>query len=256
MRTALAGGSSVSMRVALGVSISTLALALLAACGDDNPAHPDARVIPDTSTHDVVAQPYRHTITIDGVDDFSPTEVIATTSASYVARVAWDDANLYIGYSGADLATTTSDAGTKWLFVYLDTTAGGEAQSEMYNTQRATFPPNFQADYYARYKIDGTLTSLQHVIGGTWMTASPAPTTGQSGMFVELAIPLSAIGAGTQLDLVTYMINEKQFAEGTYAGLYATNFVDGYAANMQLGVYMHADFTSSRVPGDPANGRP
>ena len=235
---------------------AALALLLLVACGDDTKQHPDARVIPDTSTHDVTAPPYRHTITIDGIDDFSPTEVIATTSASYIARIAWDDTNLYVGYSGADLSTTTGDAGTKWLFVYLDTTAGGEAQSEMYNTQRATFPTNFQADYYARYKVDGTLTSLQHVVGGTWTTASPAPMTGQSGTFLELAIPLSAIGAGSQLDLVTYMINEKQLAEGTYAGLYATNFVDGYSTNVPLTVYLHADFTSSRTPSDPANGRP
>ena len=233
-----------------------LALLALAACGDDAVKHPDARVVPDTTMHDVIAPPYRHTIAIDGVDDFSPTEVIATTSASYVARIAWDDTNLYIGYSGADLSTTTSDAGTKWLFVYLDTITGGATQSEQYNTQRVTFPFPFAADYYARYKVDGTFTSLQHLNAGTWTTASPTPMTGQSGTYAELAIPLSAIGAGQQLDLVTYMINEKQLAEGTYAGLYATNFVDGYSTNMQLAVYLHADFTSSNVPNDPANGRP
>jgi hypothetical protein len=234
-----------------------LALVMLAACGDDVPAKPDARVIPDAAPMpDMPPEPYRHVITVDGTDDFSPTELFATTAASFDARVTWDDANLYVGYAGPDLSPTTGDADKKWLFVYLDTTAGGETKSEQYNTQRATFPGTFAADYYARYKIDGTYASLQHADSGTWSTASPAPTTGQAGTFVELSIPLSAIGAGTSLDLVTYMINEKALAEGTFAGLYAGNFTDGYAIDMQLTAYLHVDFTSTRVPNDAANKRP
>jgi hypothetical protein len=241
---------SISMKYAL-------AILALAACGDDVPNKPDARVVPDVAPMpDTPPQPYRHVITIDGTDDFSPSDLVATTSSSFTARIAWDDANLYIGYEGPDLATSTSDADKKWLFVYLDTAAGGETQSEQYNTQRVTFPGTFAADYYARYKIDGTFASLQHASSGTWSTASPTPMTGQSGMFVELSIPLSAIGAGTSLDLVTYMINEKALAEGTFAGLYAGNFTDGYAANMQLTAFMHADFTSQRTPSDSANKRP
>ncbi|HUS33503.1 MAG TPA: hypothetical protein VMZ53_33605 [Kofleriaceae bacterium] len=234
-----------------------LLVLLLGACGDGAPGKPDARVVPDVApTPDTPPQPYRHVIMIDGTDDFSPTELFATTSASFTARIAWDDDNLYVAYEGPDLATTTSDADKKWLFVYLDTAAGGETQSEQYNTQRVTFPGTFAADYYARYKVDGTFASLQHGSGGTWTTATPAPTTAQSGMFVELAIPLAAIGAGTSLDLVTYMINEKALAEGTFAGLYAGNFADGYAVNTQLTTYLHVDFTSQRTPNDAANKRP
>lgn len=234
-------------------------LAGAAACGDGGgPVRPDARVIPDAApTPDTPSQPYRHVIAIDGNDDFASGDTFPTTSASFLARVSWDDVNLYVGYSGPDLAVNTSDANKKWLFVYFDTTSGGETQSELYNTQRATFPSGFAADYYLRYKVDGTFSTLEHAAGsGTWTTASPAPMTGQTGMFVEMSIPLSAIGAGTQLDLVSYMINEKNLAEGTFAGLYATSFTDGYSANMQLTNYLHADFTSSRAPNDDANRRP
>jgi hypothetical protein len=233
-------------------------LLVLAACGDGSShGHPDARVIPDTAPpHDTNQQPYRHVISIDGTDDFAFEDSFSTTSASFTARVTWDDVNLYVGYSGPDLAASTSDADKKWLFVYLDTTPGGESQSEQYNTQRATFPAGFAADYYARFKVDGTFASLQHADAGTWTTASPAPMTGQSGMFAELSVPLSAIGAGTTLDLVTYMINEKDLAEGTYAGLFAGNFVDGYAANVQLTKYLHADFTSPLAPNNVANEKP
>lgn len=235
-----------------------LVLGLLAACGDVDMKHPDARVVPDVAPiPDMPPQPYRHVITIDGTDDFSPNELFATTSTSFSARVTWDDENLYIGYEGPDLATSTSDADQKWLFIYLDTAAGGETQSQLYNTQRATFPGTFAADYYARYKVDGTFVSLEHAAGGgTWTTASAPPAIGQSGTFLELAIPLSKIGAGTSVDLVTYMINEKALAEGTFAGLYVTNFTDGYSVNMPLTAYLHADFTSQRTPNDDANKRP
>ncbi|HEX5063813.1 MAG TPA: hypothetical protein VFV99_30750, partial [Kofleriaceae bacterium] len=117
---------------------------LLAACseGGSSEMHTDARPIPDA--HDQIdgssQVPYRHAIALDGVDDFALVDQFATTSASFEARVTWDEKNIYVGYSGPDLMTSTSDANTKWLFVYLDTKPGGEAQSELYNTQRATFP--------------------------------------------------------------------------------------------------------------------
>jgi hypothetical protein len=225
-------------------------LVVLAACGGTpaGSARPDARVVPDGSQGDVIQEPYRHTIAIEGVDDFTAGETFATTSASFSARIAWDDVNLYIGYAGPDLDTMTGDAPQKWLFVYLDTTTGGETQSEQYNTQRATFPTGFAADYYVRYKVNGTLTSLERNNGGTWATASPTPQVGQAGTFVELAIPLSSIGAGTSVGIVTYMINEKMFAEGTFAGLFSDNFVDGYATNMTLTRSYTADFTSGAEP--------
>ena len=215
----------------------------------------DAR-IPDVSI-DTGVQPYRHVILLDGNDDFASGDTFETTSMpSFIARVAWDDVNLYVGYSGPDLAPTATDAAQKWLFIYLDTATGGESQSEQYNTQRATFPSGFSAEYYVRYKCDGTFTTLEHFETNDWVTAAPAPSTAQADTFVELAIPLSSITAGTQLSLVAYMINEKALAEGTYAGLYANNFIDGYAMNLTLGAYLHADFTSARVPNDAANRRP
>jgi hypothetical protein len=233
---------------------------MLAACGDANVdgSRTDARVIPDgeSSVDDSQQQPYRHAIALDGLDDFATEEQLATTSTSFGARITWDDKYLYVGYSGPDLATTTGDANTKWLFVYLDTIAGGAAQSELYNTQRATFPTGFTADYYARYKVDGTFSTLQRYSGGAWSSTAPAPATAQADTFVELAIPLTAIGAGTELGIVTYMINEKSLAEGTYAGLYATNFADGYSTNMVMTAYLQADFTSARVPNDPVNRKP
>lgn len=233
---------------------------VLAACseGGSSTEKPDARALADASMQiDGSSQvPYRHAIALDGLDDFATGEQFATTSTSYEARVTWDEKNIYIGYSGADLAPTTGDANTKWLFIYLDTKPGGEAQSEQYNTQRATFPSGFAADYYVRYKCDGTFTTLERNDAGTWNTATPAPVTAQANTFFELSLPLTSIGAGTQVGIVTWMINEKSTVEGSFAGIYANNFTDGYATNLALTSYLGADFTSPRGPNDPANKKP
>jgi hypothetical protein len=232
--------------------MSRAMLLVLAACsgGGTGTAAPDARGYRDAPAPDS-APPYRHTITLDGIDDFTSGETFATTSTAFSARIAWDDTHLFIGYAGPDLATNTSDAPQKWLFVYVDTIAtGGQAQSEQYNTQRATFPAGFAADYYVRYKVNGTLESLEQDVGGDWMTATPAPEVAQAGTFVELSIPLASITAGTSLSLVTYMINEKMFSEGTYAGLFMDNFVDGYAMNLTITRTFTADFTASRMPAE------
>lgn len=246
-----------------------LACLILGACAHstspgapaDAPPQRDAPPPPiDAPAIDAPPVPYRHTIVLDGMDDFAAADTFTTTSSpSFAARVTWDDQNLYVGYSGPDLSPQATDASTKWLFVYLDTDPGagtGATQSQVYNTQGATFPSGFGAEYYARYKVDGTLTSLEQYGNGTWTTVTPAPSTAQAGQYVELAIPLAQIGAGAKLGIVTWMINEKQLAEGSYAGLYQGNFTDGYAMNLALTRYLRADFTSSRDPDDPANQAP
>lgn len=240
------------------VHLIHVGIIVLAACGTASTSAgvPDARTAADGNTTDEAA-PYRRTITLDGIDDFTADEKFLTTSDSFAARITWDDANLYVGYGGPDLSTTVGEGNTKWLFVYLDTVpGGGETQSEQYNTQRATFPADFAAEYYARYRANGNFTTLEHADAGDWVTATPAPSVAQADTFVELAIPLSSIGSPTKLGLVTWMINEKNLVEGTYAGLYADNFTDGYHETLALTAYLEIDLASSRLPNDPAARRP
>ena len=203
---------------------------------------------------------YRHTIQIDGLDDFLSTEQFTTTSAGYDARVTWDDANIYVGYSGADLDPAAADSGTKWLFVYVDSDpAGGSAVNETYNTQGATFSAAFRADWYVRWRADAMLLSMKKYDGAAWVDDATVPPAARGGSFVEIAVPRAAIGAagdGNEVRLVTWMINEKANAEGSYAGLYADNFVDGYHANLALTRYLKIDFATARDPNDPANRGP
>lgn len=232
-----------------------LLLAIVACAPHASSPKLDGAPVPDSPAFDAARdapQPYRHTITLDGVDDFTAAETFMTTSSpSYAVRVTWDDHYLYVGYSGPDLAPTTTDASTKWLFVYLDVTAGGATQSLTYNTQAATFPAGFGADFYARYKCDGTFTTLERydtASSTSWSTYAPAPQTATGGTYLEIAISLAQLGAGTQVGVVTWMINEKNGVESSYAGIYMDNFIDGYAADLQLTKFLPADFTAVTPP--------
>lgn len=245
------------------------ALLLVAACGKtaavnldsgagvDSAARPDGNAAADAPLD---AGAYSHTITLDGSDDFAPGEDFPTTTPGYGARIAWDANNIYVGYSGTDLSTSAPNASTKWLFMYVDADPGngtGAGSSQTYNTQRATMPPGFGAELYLRWKCDGTLASIEQYDAGT-QTWSPAatPQYAQNGTFVELAFPRTLLGNATEVGLVTYMINEGNLIESSYAGLYASNFTDGYAADLMLTRYLRADFTASREPNDPDNEAP
>jgi len=153
----------------------------------------------------------------------------------------------------------TADTATKWLFVYIDVDPGtpnGALASETYNTQGAMFPTGFRADYYVRWKCDRTLLSLKKFNGATWADESTVPEAANIASYVELAVPRAAIGTTAKLGIVTWMINEKQNAEGTYAGMYPGNFTDGYHASLQLTKFLKVDFASNKDPNDPANQGP
>jgi hypothetical protein len=204
---------------------------------------------------------YSHTVTIDGVDDFTAVEQFATTSNGFAARVTWDATNIYIAYTGPDIAPTTSDAKQKWLFAYVDTDPGaatGATESQTYNTQKAKFPAGFGAEFYARWRCDATFHTLEkHAGGASWSTTGAVPPASQVGPYLEFAIPRVAIeSTGTSIGLVTWMINEKPGVEGTFAGLFQGNFTNGYGAAMQLTKYLRIDLTSPNPPNDPGNVGP
>ena len=125
----------------------------------------------DATEHDAppdgAAAAYSHTITIDGADDFLAADTFTTTSASYSAKVAWDRDNLYLGYAGPDLDPAAPQTATKWLFAYLDLDPGaasGAVASQLYRTQRGAFPTGFGAEYYARWKCDGSRGKLRRAL--------------------------------------------------------------------------------------------
>jgi hypothetical protein len=207
------------------------------------------------------ALPYRHTIAIDGANDFTAaSEAFTTTSAGYTAYASWDDASIYLGYEGADVAS--SDA-ARWVLVFFDVDpggAGGATVGEAYNTQQPGMPAGFTADFAFRWRASNDFQQLQAYGGGAWSDTGATPATYQTGTFLETAIPRSVLGDPSALAITALMINETGLSEGSYAGLYAGSFTDGYydasIAPIPLTRFLLADLASDAAPNDPSNQRP
>lgn len=234
---------------------------------EDSPGSPDARdvaadvpvdartdVPSDTSVE--AGTPWRHTISIDGANDFSAvSESIPTTSLGYTAYVTWDASNLYIGYDGLDIASGST---TRWVFAFLDVNpgaTGGATSSPAYNTESVGFSAGFSPDFYLRWRASNDFQSLEQYSAGAWNPSSTAPQTFQMGNFVEFRIPLAALGSPTRIGITTLMLNEASLAEAAYAGLYTDNFANGYYPTIPVTAYLLADLTASVTPNSAANRR-
>jgi len=238
------------------------ALALLAGCPSSQTTGGDAAPLHDAAgAVDASDGAWRHTITIDGFNDFTVAETFATTTAGYAAYVTWDDTALYVGYSGADIAVNADASETKWVLIYLDSDpadASGAAVGEQYNTQQPGFPTGFRADAYYRWKSNDTFEGLRTWNGSGWDDGVITANAMVSGEFVEVAIPWAAVGDPPVLGLVTLMLNELDQFEWSYAGLYSDNFSDGYydagTAPIPVSEWLTIDRSTAAPPTDPSRG--
>jgi hypothetical protein len=202
---------------------------------------------------------YRHTITIDGTNDFisgaaGAGEDFTTTTSGFTAYVAWDAANLYLGYAGADM--TSPGSSTKWVLVYLDTDPAGTnglGFGQVYNTQEPTLP--FDADYHLRWRTDDNFFGAMWVETGAWAaTTLTGLDHARAGTLVEIKIPFASIGNPATFGVVAFMINEAGGVEATYAGLYNGSFTDGYDASPAD--YLLLDRAVDVFPNAAANQQP
>lgn len=211
---------------------------------------------PDAGGADATTGPYRHTITVDGENSFTPAETFATTTASYSAYVTWDDDNLYVGYQGGDVAA--ADPG-KWLLIYIDSDPGGpdgSSEGERYNTETPSFPPAFAADYYVRWQSSGEVEDLKSWDGQAWQITDTPVAAQAAGPVLEVAVPRAALGNPPALGLTLLWLNETDQLEAAYGGLYPDSFTDGYHATVPVGRYLAVDFASAAAPNAPENRRP
>ena len=201
---------------------------------------------------------YRHTITIDGVNDFDAApERFDTTTAGYSLYVSWDADALYLGANGPDIA---SGGATKWLLFYLDTNGAGAGSSVgvTYNTQTPALPAGFSADFVFRWRADNTFQSLQRwdVTTSTWVETTVAPTTFQAGTFVETRLPLIELGAPTTIGIAALMLNEAAGVEFSYSGMPSGTFADGYHATIPMTRWLSANRSLTANPNDASRLRP
>jgi hypothetical protein len=199
---------------------------------------------------------------VDGVNDFAPGDRLATTSSAsgYFGYVSWDDKNVYFGMEGPDVASSTSDAGKKWVMLYLGAPGVlGSTTGLPYDCSGACTSPAqqpalpFAAAWHVRFKVDGSYTNVQRWNDGSqsWEDAGIAivPTVGREGTFLELSLPRASLaGLGDALDLHLNMLIEEVVPPGwTYAGVASTSFTD--QADPDFGEYYELDLADgSKAP--------
>ncbi len=163
-----------------------------------------------------------HTISIDGSNDFAADEDFSTSSGGYDAHATWDASNLYLGYTGSDVQSTSADE--KWIIWYIDTdpqcnpiTGNGTTDALGFRTQDWTLP--FNADYMLQARANGNLQQIQYWDGASWQSGTFSGNIGNDDAttFMEILLPLSDIGSPTQIRILGYFVDETEFAEWTYA---------------------------------------
>jgi len=243
----------------------------------DSAETPDTSVTVDTKpdtqptdvatdvTVDTAPPPYRHTVTIDGTNDFNATaEKLTTTTAGFDTYVSWDDNALYFGYVGSDLGAGAT--ANKWVLVYVDVdpgTANGATKTEAYGTQQHTLPSGFAADVYFALKTDESFQQLKKYSAGTWTTVATSGVTFKrtaSSNFVEIRIPFSALTATpSRLGVLGFMLNEETTGPWTWAGTWNGSFIDGnspIATPKAIGNWLQVDLSSAASPSAAANKKP
>ncbi len=176
-----------------------------------------------------VTAPYHHTIAIDGVNDFLLEERLATSTPGHFVWLAWDATWLYLGMDSPDL---DGDDPATWFVAYLSAPGlAGTSEGMLYNTQQPALP--FDAFLHVRWKASDDFGGALRFEAEAWtafdLGISPgAGNVAVSGSYMELRIPLSALGDPATLYLHTAMLREKAFAEATWAGAPAGSLTDGY----------------------------
>lgn len=181
---------------------------------------------------------------IDGTNDFTAGEKFQTTSSGtgYFGYVAWDTKNVYFGMEGADVSSTTPNAGNKWVLIYLgrDAAPGSTTGIDYAGQQEPTLP--FAASLNIRIKMDGMFSEVQESSGGAWTKSTLAVFTQQrSGTFLELAISRATLGNPTKLRVHMNMLIEGGGLDHTYAGIPSTSFADG--KDPDFGKYFEFDLS-------------
>jgi hypothetical protein len=168
---------------------------------------------------------------IDGDNDFTPGQKFVTSSTSngYEGYIAWDPKNLYVGMTGNDIGPGATSK--RWVLIYLGGATGTQTGVKYADGAVAGQQPAlpFAAGYHVGLKTDLSYTNKLRWDGANWVDAGFAfvPVAQRKNSFLEVAIPLSAIGNPTSLKIHVSMINEAAGSEWTYSAMPSTSLNDG-----------------------------
>ncbi len=175
----------------------------------------------------ITSQPesYSHTISIDGMNDFTVAdEMFQTSSMGYNGYITWDNDYLYLGYKGPDIANSNPAI---YLNIYLGGTPG-TTTGRMMNTQQPVL--SFSAGHNIIWNTSNSVFQSYSFDGSSWITSSLVTPSdiSRSSDFVEMRIPLASIGSPDKLKVHLNMLNATPGNEWSWGAVPSASFVDGY----------------------------
>ena len=140
---------------------------------------------------------YSHAIVMDGKQDFydslnaprTSNETFSTSSSGVFSYLTWDANHLYFAYQADDVRSNVSQAGNKWIWLYIGG-AGGTTTGLEYAGQQPQLP--FAAKYHVRFRVDGSYTNRQMWNGVAWKDDAQV-------IQLEASVERGAAEAGTEL---------------------------------------------------------
>ncbi|MCA9494625.1 MAG: lamin tail domain-containing protein, partial [Myxococcales bacterium] len=216
--------------------------------GAVNPWSPGASV-------SAAATPFSLSPTIDGSTADWPVTTLFTSSAGTDTRIAWDDTNLYLAVTHPAIAAGT--LGVQLVVALGDGTGAGTTSGLAIGAQQPTLA--FPATRTLVWAVNDSASSFATWTGAAWTQSigwlgtsgsSYAVDTGTGT--VEIAVPLSELGAGLETDLTLALVNviggtsgavvpAAAFAEGSAD----PDWTQGYAFHLRLDTF---PITSPTVP--------
>lgn len=199
-----------------------------------------------------LADPYRHTIVVDGVNDFTGGEAFATTTSGQEVYFTWDDTHLYVGCSGS---TMDAMSVTEFIVLYFDTDPGsglGASSGRILAVQEPAFLSDFRPDFMLTLSLDFSTLGFSAYAGAAWSPVTSGAVHAAGGGYLEMSIPLSDLGDPAALRTTFAVIVTDLFSEWTYVGAPETIFTDGYDPDYQD--HLDFDFSSEFPPNyEPAD---
>jgi len=185
-----------------------------------------------------------HNIVCDGdLSEWTQDEYLGE-DAYKQAYFTWNSSSIFLGWNG------TAWNGEGDLFVYINTTAGGSANTYPWNSQSSHSLP-FNADYFLAVEEGFSVHLYKYTTQWTEITYSGKNYIGWTeNRVTEVEIPLSDIGNPSEIDLVIFAQWESE--DRVWASFPTANPSSNFPT-VRFYSYYHFVLSSGVAPSDPAN---
>jgi hypothetical protein len=195
---------------------------------------------------------YAHTIVIDGVNDFAPSDEIATSTVGAKLYLSHDDTHLYLGLEHVDIG----GSGDKFAYFLLSTDATLASGNSTSSDGKASFGAGKKMMHHWKEQIAGAIYSEYRSANGVdWSTVwgNANKQSFRAPGYLEGSIALSELGSPQDLAVTAYTVD---YSGGGGAG-WLYNMLSGAtdmsaATPVDLTSYVHVALPTSLAPNDPS----